>query len=296
MDPQHLRYFLAIVDTGSVTGAAAALGVTPPSVSQGLRALERDVAASLFRRVGRGMVLTSAGHALTTPARRVLQGLASATASLGDTDETLPGDVDVRCHPALASGVVTRVVAEFRRRHPRVSVSLGTLDDDADAARWVARAACDVAVTHLPLASGVDGVEVLALGRQEYWLAFPPDPDLPAPLAEREWLGWDEIDADVIAVPAGGRQTDEMFGLLSPAQQRRRPALILENRESRLAFTAAGVGATWLERAQAEGARRSGLVVRELRPPVGAAFGLAHCPATASPAAAAFVQVAATTP
>ncbi|MFC6152178.1 LysR family transcriptional regulator [Nocardioides yefusunii] len=292
MDPQQLRYFLAVVDSGSVHGAAGTLGVTPPSVSQGLRALERDVRTPLFRRVGRGMVLTSAGQALVTPARRVLHGLASASGTVRDGEGCLRGQVQVACQAALATGVVTQIVAAFRWRHPRVSLTVSGLDDAADAADLLGRAVCDLVITQLPLAVAGGDLSVLELGRQEYWIAFPPGTELSGPSAGREWLRWDEIDTDVIAVPPGGRQTSEMLAALSVRQQARPPAMVLTNRESRLAFTAAGVGATWLERAQAEAARRSGLVVRELRPPLGATFGVAHSPATQSPAAAAFVQVA----
>jgi DNA-binding transcriptional LysR family regulator len=52
MDVRRLRYFLAVVDHGSVNKAAAALHVAQPSLSQAIRALERDLGLDLFRRVG----------------------------------------------------------------------------------------------------------------------------------------------------------------------------------------------------------------------------------------------------
>jgi DNA-binding transcriptional LysR family regulator len=55
MDERRLRYFLAIVDDGSVTAAAERLHVAQPSLSQALRAFEAELGAELFHRVGRGL-------------------------------------------------------------------------------------------------------------------------------------------------------------------------------------------------------------------------------------------------
>ena len=73
MDVRLAGYFLAVVDAGTVHGAAAALLVAQPSVSQALRRLERDLGAELFLRTGRRLVLTAAGRALVEPARDLLR-------------------------------------------------------------------------------------------------------------------------------------------------------------------------------------------------------------------------------
>ena len=54
MDEKRLRYFLAVVEDGSVTRAATRLHVAQPSLSQTLRALEGELGVELFHRVGRG--------------------------------------------------------------------------------------------------------------------------------------------------------------------------------------------------------------------------------------------------
>ena len=66
MDDRRLRYFLAVVDEGSVTRAAARLRVAQPSLSQALRAFEEELGAQLFHRVGRGLRLSAAGEAPRT--------------------------------------------------------------------------------------------------------------------------------------------------------------------------------------------------------------------------------------
>ena len=59
---QHLLYFWAVARRGSVTRAAAELGLGQPTISAQLRSLEENLGEKLFRRVGRNLVLTDAGR------------------------------------------------------------------------------------------------------------------------------------------------------------------------------------------------------------------------------------------
>lgn len=68
---QQIRQFLAVVDTGSFTRAADSIGVTQPSLSSGIRELEKDLGASLFERQRPFVRLTSAGNRLLPVARRI---------------------------------------------------------------------------------------------------------------------------------------------------------------------------------------------------------------------------------
>ncbi|RIJ99169.1 MAG: LysR family transcriptional regulator, partial [Acidobacteria bacterium] len=54
MDFRQVEYFLAVVENNGINGAAAALGVAQPTVSQALRSLERELGVELFHRIGRG--------------------------------------------------------------------------------------------------------------------------------------------------------------------------------------------------------------------------------------------------
>ena len=69
---ERLRVFLAISSTGTIAGAARALGYTPSAVSQHLAALEREAATTLVERSNRGVVLTAAGRLLATRSSDVL--------------------------------------------------------------------------------------------------------------------------------------------------------------------------------------------------------------------------------
>jgi LysR family hca operon transcriptional activator len=73
MELRHLRYFVAVVDAGSLTVAAARqLHTSQPSLSRQIRALEDDVGAQLLTRSARGIEVTPAGRAFLDHARLVL--------------------------------------------------------------------------------------------------------------------------------------------------------------------------------------------------------------------------------
>jgi DNA-binding transcriptional LysR family regulator len=58
---RHLRYFLAVAETSSFTGAARGLGISQPTISVQMRQLENYFGTSLFRRCGKRLALTPAG-------------------------------------------------------------------------------------------------------------------------------------------------------------------------------------------------------------------------------------------
>ncbi len=84
MEIHQLRYFCAVVRAGSFTRAAEQLGIAQPSLSQQIRALEKQVGNPLFERLGRSVRLTAHGEALRQPALEILQQIAEAESSATD--------------------------------------------------------------------------------------------------------------------------------------------------------------------------------------------------------------------
>ncbi|WP_433190652.1 LysR family transcriptional regulator [Actinoallomurus sp. CA-150999] len=78
MELRQLRYFCAVADEQHLGRAAERLGLRSPSVSEQIRALERELGAQLFHRTPGGMSLTPAGDALLPEARRTLAAAARA--------------------------------------------------------------------------------------------------------------------------------------------------------------------------------------------------------------------------
>ena len=80
MELRHLRYFVAVAETGNVTTAAKQkLHTTQPSLSRQIRDLEEEVGAQLLTRSARGIQLTAAGRAFLEHARLVLLQVEAAS-------------------------------------------------------------------------------------------------------------------------------------------------------------------------------------------------------------------------
>src|ERR1700731_2019047 len=124
IDERRLRYFLAIVEDGTLTAAAARLHVAQPSLSQALRAFERELGAELFGRVGRGLALTSAGRALIGPARQALLAMEAARDAVGEVSALLAGELTIAALATLAADPLAAMIGRFRIAHPAVTVAI----------------------------------------------------------------------------------------------------------------------------------------------------------------------------
>ena len=124
MDVRALRYFVAVADAGSFRGAARRLALSQPAVSQGIATLERDLAARLFDRTRREIVLTPAGLTLLEPARRALAELDGLPSLLDRARGVVRGRLELGTTDVASIYVLPKVYRAFRRRHPEAELSV----------------------------------------------------------------------------------------------------------------------------------------------------------------------------
>lgn len=297
MDLQKLEYFLAVRDHGSINAAANQLGVAQPTISQALRALERDLGVDLFHRIGRGMVPTSAGHALVGPARRLVRALSSASASVDPREEHLRGILDVALVSPVAAGTFVEMLAAFHARYPGVQVRLTRIRTDPQGLEMLRAGDAEILVLHLPLETVVGGrpwdlrLDMLSLGWQEYWYAAPPGtPGLP-PEGSALPLGG-LPDLPLVIVPDGAAVADVIERELAGVGRVAPPAAVLEHREARMSFVAEGIGATFLERSLLEAAADLGIECPPTVPAIRREFGLVYSADEVSVVARALIEFA----
>ena len=105
MDFDRLKMFVAIVEEGSLTGAAKRLEITQPAVSRSLKLLEENLGVELFERVGRGLQITAGGRALLARAQEVLDQLERVEREVGPLFLLLLGRVLGEQGPGEKRGV-----------------------------------------------------------------------------------------------------------------------------------------------------------------------------------------------
>ncbi|MGH3389806.1 MAG: LysR family transcriptional regulator [Actinomadura sp.] len=150
MQFQQLAYFVAVAEVRHFTRAAETLGVTQPSLSKQIRALETDLGASLFSRARGNITLTPAGEALLPLARRILADTDTARLEVQELAGLRRGRVRLGATPSLFAGLLADVLRRFHDAYPGIRL-LVEEGGSHDLVRGLTRGALDLALVILPL-------------------------------------------------------------------------------------------------------------------------------------------------
>lgn len=150
---RQLRTFLSVVETGGVTSAAQALGLTQPAASQQLRELERIMGVRLLERVAGRAMPTAAGRALIEPARRAQAAVEDARAVAAAHRSGEAGRVRLGTGATACIHLLPPVLAELNERMPGLEVIIAT-GNTPDILRRVEAGDLDAALVTLPAVLG----------------------------------------------------------------------------------------------------------------------------------------------
>jgi DNA-binding transcriptional LysR family regulator len=130
MEIRTLRYFVSLVDEGTITGAAKSLHVTQPTLSRQLAQLEREMGHPLFERGRSGIELTEAGVTLNRHARQILELVAKTEEEVAVPTSAISGIVHIGAGETRAVSALARAMVAVRKRYPgvRFDVRDGTAD------------------------------------------------------------------------------------------------------------------------------------------------------------------------
>jgi DNA-binding transcriptional LysR family regulator len=288
MDLHQIRYALAVADHGGFTAAAEHLYVTQPSLSQGVAALERDLGARLFDRVGRRVRLTAAGEAFLAPARDMLRVADNVRTAVGEVAGLTAGHLDLLSLPTLAVEPAARFVGAFRTRFPDITVRLVEPEDDREARSLLATGECELGLVVLPVRESRIVTEPLF--DQEVLAVLPPGS---RPRTRRGALPVETLaEMPLITTPVGTSSRRLLDRALATVEATPRIAVETDQREAILPLVLEGAGAALLAAPLAAGAVDRGAVVFRTSPKVTRTVALAHRRGPRSPAAEAFMEIA----
>ncbi|MBV8660156.1 MAG: LysR family transcriptional regulator [Burkholderiales bacterium] len=117
-----LDAFLRSAETGSFSGAARQLGLTPAAISKQVAQLERELGMRLFQRSTRSLALTEAGERLRTDAANSMETIRLALANASHGSDEVAGTLKVSTAPSFGRQYILPFMAPFVARYPRLSL------------------------------------------------------------------------------------------------------------------------------------------------------------------------------
>jgi DNA-binding transcriptional LysR family regulator len=173
MQFQQLQYFVAVAETRHFTRAAERMHVAQPSLSQQIKALERELGAELFRRMRGNSTLTDAGEALLPLARRILADTDAARREVAELAQLRQGRVRLGVIPSLCTGLLPDALSAFHERHPGIRIVIKEAGS-RDLVGQLASGALDLALLVLPLPSPAPELVTMPLLKEDLVVVSSP--------------------------------------------------------------------------------------------------------------------------
>lgn len=287
MDARQLQYFLAIVDYGGFSKAAAALHVAQPSLSQAMAGLEADLGVSLFHRMGRGVVLSEAGAELLEPSRRVLRDLAAVRDKAAALAELRGGTVDVAAMPSPGIEPLTTLIHRFAERHPSVTIATRAAFTPEETVDLVRSGACELGLLGTAKPITAPGIDVLPVEEQPFVVVAAAGGAFEDGAALRP----EELTGQKLIASRPGSLMRHIVDEITARSANTAIGAIVDHRTSILPLVLAGVGIAVMPASWTHLARRCGLVVASLEPTAHLHVAMISLPSHLTPGAQAFLEL-----
>jgi DNA-binding transcriptional LysR family regulator len=170
MTLRQLEYLLAVAQAGSFVSAAAALGVSQPTLSQQIRALEAEVGGVLLDRTPRQVRLTPAGKALIGDAQAAVTSAHRAVRAARRAVQAVPEVLTLATVQSLAVAALPETIMRWHESRPEVSIRIHELASRDRVAAAVRQGHADLGIGPLP--SDWAGAHV-ELGWEQLILVLP---------------------------------------------------------------------------------------------------------------------------
>ena len=190
-----VRSFLAVLDAGSLMGAARRLGAQQPTLSRHVAEFEAQLGAPLFERTGRGVTPTALALSIADAARQMEQGAGALAQALAGRRAATAGTVRITTSQVAASYLLPAALAALQASEPDIQVELVASNQISNLLRREA----DIAVRMVRPSQGslvarkLGEIPICAAAHADY-LARAGTPQQPAELLRHRLIGYDQDD------------------------------------------------------------------------------------------------------
>lgn len=192
MDWNQARAFCATAECGSLSAAAKQLGLTQPTLSRQVAALEAALGISLFERVGKRLQLTASGEKLLHSAKQMNKAANELMLAASGQSELIEGLVSISVTDGLAANLLPPIIERLRLEAPGIKIELVVSDTVSDLLRREA----DIAIRHIrPEESELIGKLIREPKAHFYasndWVQKNGNPQSPEDVGLHEFIGYD---------------------------------------------------------------------------------------------------------
>jgi DNA-binding transcriptional LysR family regulator len=234
---RQLEHFVAVAQECHFTRAAQRLHIAQSGLSASIRALEKELGATLFLRSTRQVQLTAAGQALLVEALRALSASNAAKDAVAAVQGLLRGSLSIGSLQCMHGVHLPELLSGFLTEHPGLEIRLRQGGSD-ELTELVRTGRLDVAFVSRP-ARDPENVVVSPLERENLVLACSPG----HPAAERTQAKLQDLtDDQFVDFPQGWGTRDLADRVLTAAGVERRVALEVSDVHSLLDLVAVGLG------------------------------------------------------
>jgi DNA-binding transcriptional LysR family regulator len=212
LDWSLVQTFLAVAETGSLSAAARALGLSQPTLGRKVREIEAALGAELFQRHAKGLALTETGRAMLAPGQAMREAAGRLALVAAGEDRGLSGPVRITASVVVSHFLLPEILARLRREEPGIEIDIVASDSsenllfrEADiAVRMYRPGQLDVVTRHVAdMSMGLYG----ATG----YLDRVGRPETFEELMDLDWVGFDRNEMIIRGMAEAGWPVDRAF-------------------------------------------------------------------------------------
>lgn len=174
MELRHLDYFITMCEELHFTKAAQKLGISQPTLSQQIRALEQSMDTPLFDRIGKKVIVTEAGKILYHHCLQVFNEIGQAQLAIRELEGLNKGEIMIGCS---GNHLLIRSIIDFHEKYPGIRLQVSELSTE-ETKRGLLSNELDLGIVFLPVED--DQLSSIALYTENLALLVPAEHPLAA--------------------------------------------------------------------------------------------------------------------